>query len=82
MVKKEQVITINLPFGEGENREAQGMVAGGTGVMSCCLGQPVRQLPALLHCVQCEDPPWSLSSTAVPGWMGTGRAPPLGSCLV
>lgn len=55
MVKKEQVITINLPFGEGENREAQGMVAGGTGVMSCCLGQPVRQLPALLHCVQCED---------------------------
>lgn len=55
--------------------------AGRTGIAwSSGLGQPVGQLPPLLHYVQCEHLPWSLSPTAASGRTGTGRGPPLGSC--
>lgn len=58
------------------------MVAGGTEVArSSFVAQPVPPLPALLLCVHCEGLPRPLCPAAVPGRMGTSRAPSSGALL-
>lgn len=68
-MKKEQDATVSLPCGEGENKKTRSALAAGSGIARCpWLGLLVWQLSALLDHAQRETLPWSLSSTAAPGW--------------